>query len=49
LQFRGEFFNLLNRAHFGPPNRFIDTAPGGTINTLARPPRQVQLALKFIF
>ena len=49
LQFRGEFFNLLNHAQFGFPNRFFDTAPGGSINSLVKPPRQVQLALKIIF
>jgi hypothetical protein len=49
LQFRGEFFNLLNHAQFGFPNRFMDTAPGSSINAVVRPPRQVQLAVKILF
>jgi hypothetical protein len=49
LQFRSEFFNLFNRAHFGLPNEFIDLPQGGTINSLVHPPRQVQFGLKLVF
>ena len=49
LQVRSEIFNALNTAHFGPPNRYIDTAPGGSITVLNSPARRVQLALKLIF
>ncbi|MGP8258307.1 MAG: carboxypeptidase regulatory-like domain-containing protein [Methanoregula sp.] len=49
LQFRAEFFNLTNTAHFGLPNPFVDIPQGGTITTLTTPPRNVQLALKLNF
>jgi outer membrane receptor protein involved in Fe transport len=60
LQFRGEFFNFLNHTQFsGINNTFVpesDTAgspvspssPFGSV-TSAYPPREIQLALKFIF
>jgi hypothetical protein len=54
LQFRAEFFNILNRANFGPPS--IATFSGGsispsagTITTTSTTSRQVQFALKLIF
>ena len=54
LQFRAEFFNISNRANYGPPNTtvFSGTAispSAGLITTTATSPRQVQLGLKLNF
>ncbi len=54
LQFRAEFFNLLNRTNLGTPNAtvFSGTAispSAGLITTLATTPRQIQFGLKLIF
>jgi hypothetical protein len=59
LQFRAEFFNILNHASWGLPNAAAFTqAPGGggninpiagRITTLANNMRQIQFALKLIF
>jgi hypothetical protein len=49
-EFRSEFFNLLNRANFGPRNQFVFTGPtAGQITSLATPPRQIQFAIKLLF
>jgi hypothetical protein len=34
LQFRAEFFNLLNRANFGPPNATVFTNGTNTASTI---------------
>lgn len=49
LQFRGEFFNAANRARFGVAGMFLGTATFGVVSSQANQPRQIQLALKFIF
>lgn len=56
VQFRGEFFNLLNRANFGSPNTTIFTDATGTpsatfgrISSTRTTARQIQFALKIIF
>lgn len=54
LQFRAEFFNVLNRANFGTPNAtvFSGTAASpsaGLITTTATTSRQIQLGLKLVF
>jgi hypothetical protein len=54
LQFRAEFFNVLNHANLGTPNAtaFSGTsvnAAAGLITTLATPPRQIQFGLKLVF
>ncbi len=58
LQFRADFFDLLNHPNFGNPNRTVSTAAGNTFGQISstRFPvgdsgssRQIQLAMKFIF
>jgi TonB dependent receptor len=48
LEFRGEFFNLLNRVNFRAPNGNRSAAAFGTI-TSTYDPRVIQLALKASF
>lgn len=48
LQLRGEFFNALNHANFGPPAAAVDQPTAGVISS-ASSGRQVQLGLKFLF
>jgi hypothetical protein len=49
LQFRAEFFNALNRTHFGMPVHQVDfPAFGRAVNTLI-PARIIQFALKYSF
>jgi hypothetical protein len=56
MQFRAEFFNILNRANFGEPqNAIFNEADGsikgnvGRITKTVSTSRQVQFALKIIF
>jgi len=54
LQFRAEFFNVLNHANFGTPNAtvFSGTSPSpsaGLITTTATTSRQIQFGLKLMF
>jgi hypothetical protein len=61
VQFRAEFFNILNHANFAPPTAFFGnkqaqlfnengTSSGaGVLDTLVTSPRDIQFALKIIF
>ncbi len=49
IQFRSEFFNGTNHVRFGVSNLFLGNAAFGVISSQANIPRQVQLALKFLF
>ncbi len=46
LQFRSEFFNVLNRANFGLPNASIGSTSAGTITSVITNARQIQFALR---
>ncbi len=49
LQFRAEFFNLLNQATFGTPNGTIGNPSFGTSTTTATAERQIQFGVRLIF
>jgi len=56
LQFRAEFFNILNRANFNTPNTVVFTSgssasspTAGVINSTSTTSRQIQFGLKLIW
>lgn len=49
LQFRAEFFNLMNRAIFNDPNQTIDAPGAGALTSTSSDPREIQFALKLSF
>jgi hypothetical protein len=50
VDFRAEFFNLLNHVSFGPPGRDITTVGSfGQITTQVTAPRTIQFGLKYNF
>ncbi len=55
LQFRSEFFNILNRANFGTPNPIVFagatgiSSSAGLITTTTTTSRQIQFGLKLVF
>jgi hypothetical protein len=53
LQIRGEFFNLTNHPNFDIPNHVFGSPTFGQVLSANaygnKPPRQIQLALKYIF
>jgi hypothetical protein len=56
LQFRAEFFNILNRANFGTPNAVVFTSAttvpsptAGVITSTATTSRQIQFGLKALW
>jgi hypothetical protein len=46
LQFRTEFFNIFNRAQFGPPGQVRGNAQFGVVSSQLNLPRLVQFALR---
>jgi hypothetical protein len=48
IQFRSEFFNVLNHTNFGLPTAISTSAAFGQIRT-TYPARQIQFALKLLF
>jgi Carboxypeptidase regulatory-like domain len=56
LEFRAEFFNVLNHTNFGTPNEVVYSAAGnipsptaGVITSTASTSRQIQFGLKLLF
>ncbi len=49
IQFRAEAFNALNRKQFGNPNTNINSTAFGVISSQQNSPRNLQLALRFLF
>ena len=49
IQFRTEFFNILNTPQFYIPNRVLGVPQFGSITDVVNNQRQIQLALKLIF
>jgi hypothetical protein len=50
LDFRAEFFNILNHPNFGPPDRSISSpATFGVITSTIGSPRNIQFGLKYTF
>jgi hypothetical protein len=46
---RAEFFNALNHANFGTPNRFVNTASFGSITEVSTPGREIQVSARVSF
>ncbi len=49
LQFRAEMYNIFNTPYFDNPNTVVGSANFGRITNVSNSPRQIQLALKFVF
>jgi hypothetical protein len=55
VQFRAEFFNILNRANYALPDTRVFTSSGspdnsaGFIEDLTNSPREIQLGLRVVF
>jgi hypothetical protein len=49
LEFRMEFFNILNHSQFGIPDQGLGNAAFGAISTTVHENRQIQFALKYLF
>jgi carboxypeptidase family protein len=49
LEFRADFFNVLNTASLGPPTQAADSTQFGLINSVNSTERQIQIALKYTF
>jgi hypothetical protein len=48
IQFRTEFFNVLNRTNFNLPDNFVGSSTFGQVVS-AQDPRRIQFALKLLF
>jgi hypothetical protein len=49
LQFRAEFFNVLNLATFGQPGNVLGSSGFGVITSTATRERRIQFGLRFVF
>jgi hypothetical protein len=49
LDFRSEFYNIFNEAHFNFPNAVVNTGNAGLISATATSMRQIQFGMKLIF
>ena len=49
FEFRAESFNLFNRVMFAIPNSTLGGANFGAVTSQQNSPRQLQLALKFVY
>jgi hypothetical protein len=49
IEFRSEFFNMLNHPNFGLPSNTVDQPGGASITSTATDNRQIEFALKYMF
>lgn len=49
LEFRAEFFNFTNTAHFGTPDLTVNQPQAGTITSTSSPSREIQFGLRLRF
>jgi hypothetical protein len=49
IEFRAEFFNLLNLVNFGLPNNIVTGSGFGFISKTAGTSRQIQFSLKLLY
>lgn len=49
VEFRSEFFNIMNKTNLGAPSANVLAGNFGTITSLSSPARQIQFALKIVF
>jgi hypothetical protein len=49
VQFRAEFFNIMNHPSFNAPGASIDQGSGGQVSSTLNSNRIIEFALKFFF
>lgn len=49
LEFRSEFFNIINHPTFNAPSGAINSRNGGQVSSTLNAARQIQFGLKFVF